>query len=105
MFKLYGKDKTTKLLGKFETKEKCKLEMKVYKDKCKPYVTLYHLKTGMTLKTKVVSANEYANAPFKENSILNVWFDDKYKSQLVNGKWVRTDEKEKVMAHWEIMKN
>lgn len=80
-------------------------EMKVYKDKCKPYVTLYHLKTGVVLKTKVVSANEYANAPFKENSILNVWFDDKYKSQLVNGKWIRTDEKEKVMAHWEIMKN
>ena len=80
-------------------------EMKVYKDKCKPYVTLYHLKTGTTLKTKVVFANEYANAPFKENSILNVWFDDKYKSQLVNGKWIRTDEKEKVMAHWEIMKN
>lgn len=80
-------------------------EMKVYKDKCKPYVTLYHLKTGMTLKTKVVSANEYANAPFKESSILNVWFDDKYKSQLVNGKWIRTNEKEKVMAHWEIMKN
>lgn len=80
-------------------------EMKVYKDKCKPYVTLYHLKTGTTLKTKVVSANEYANAPFKENSILNVWFDDKYKSQLVNGKWIRTDEKEKVMTHWEIMKN
>ena len=80
-------------------------EIKVYKDKCKPYVTLYHLKTGTTLKTKVVSANEYANSPFKENSILNVWFDDKYKSQLVNGKWVKTDEKEKVMAHWEIMKN
>lgn len=80
-------------------------EMKVYKDKCKPYVTLYHLKTGVVLKTKVVSANEYANTPFKENSILNVWFDDKYKSQLVNGKWIRTDEKEKVMAHWEIMKN
>ena len=80
-------------------------EMKVYKDKCKPYVTLYHLKTGTILKTKVVSANEYANSPFKENSILNVWFDDKYKSQLVNGKWVKTDEKEKVMAHWEIMKN
>lgn len=80
-------------------------EMKVYKDKCKPYVTLYHLKTGTTLKTKVVSANEYANAPFKENSILNVWFDDKYKSKLVNGKWIRTDEKEKVMAHWEIIKN
>ena len=80
-------------------------EIKVYKDKCKPYVTLYHLKTGTILKTKVVSANEYANSPFKENNILNVWFDDKYKSQLVNGKWVKTDEKEKVMAHWEIMKN
>lgn len=79
-------------------------EMKTYKDKCKPYVTLYHLKTGTTLKTKVTSANEYASMPFKENSVLNVWFDDKYKSKLVNGKWVKTDEKERVMSHWEILK-
>ncbi len=80
------------------------IDLKTYKDKRKPYVTLYQLKTGITLKTKVVSANEYVATPFKENSVLNVWLDDRYKSKLVNGKWVKTDEKEKVMSHWEIMK-
>lgn len=80
-------------------------EMKIYKDKCKPYVTLYQLKTGKTVKSKVYKADEYAISPFKENSILNIWLDDKCKSKLVNGKWVKTNEKEKVMSHWEIVKN
>lgn len=80
-------------------------EMKTYKDKCKPYVTLYSIKTGETIKTKVISANEYSVCPFKENNILNVWFDDKYKSKLIDGKWTKTNEKEKVMSHWEIMKS
>ena len=80
-------------------------EIKTYKDKCKPYVTLYSIKTGETIKTKVISANEYSVCPFKENNILNVWFDDKYKSKLIDGKWTKTNEKEKVMSHWEIMKS
>ena len=80
-------------------------EVKTYKDKCKPYVTLYSIKTGETIKTKVISANEYSVCPFKENNILNVWFDDKYKSKLIDGKWTKTNEKEKVMSHWEIMKS
>ena len=80
-------------------------EMKIYKDKCKPYVTLYQLKTGKTIKSKVYKADEYAISPFKENSILNIWFDDKCKSKFIDGKWVKTNEKEKVMSHWEIVKN
>lgn len=80
-------------------------EMKIYKDKCKPYVTLYQLKTGKIIKSKVYKADEYAISPFKENSILNIWLDDKCKSKLVNGKWAKTNEKEKVMSHWEIVKN
>lgn len=80
-------------------------EMKIYKDKCKPYVTLYQLKTGKIIKSKVYKADEYAISPFKENSILNIWLDDKCKSKLVNGKWVKTNEKERVMSHWEIVKN
>ena len=80
-------------------------EMKIYKDKCKPYVTLYQLKTGKIIKSKVYKGDEYAISPFKENSILNIWLDDKCKSKLVNGKWVKTNEKEKVMSHWEIVKN
>lgn len=80
-------------------------EMKIYKDKCKPYVTLYQLKTGRTIKSKVYKADEYSISPFKENSILNIWFDDKCKSRFIDGKWIKTNEKEKVMSHWEIVKN
>lgn len=80
-------------------------EMKIYKDKCKPYVTLYQLKTGRAIKSKVYKADEYSISPFKENSILNIWFDDKCKSKFIDGKWVKTNEKEKVMSHWEIVKN
>ena len=80
-------------------------EMKIYKDKCKPYVTLYQLKTGRTIKSKVYKADEYSISPFKENSILNIWFDDKCKSKFIDGKWIKTNEKEKVMSHWEIVKN
>lgn len=79
-------------------------EMKVYRDKCKPYVLLYSIKTGEIIKTKVTSSNEYAVNPFKENNILNVWFRDKNKSKLINGKWTKTNEKEKVMTHWEVLK-
>ena len=80
-------------------------EMKIYKDKRKPYVTLYQLKTGRTIKSKVYKADEYSISPFKENSILNIWFDDKCKSKFIDGKWIKTNEKEKVMSHWEIVKN
>lgn len=79
-------------------------EVKTYKNNSKPYVILYHLKTGSILKTKVVSANEYESIPFKENDILNVWIDDRFKHMLINGRWTKTDEKEKVMIHWEIIK-
>lgn len=80
-------------------------EMKIYKDKRKPYVTLYQLKTGKTIKSKVYKADEYSISPFKENSILNIWFDEKRKSKFIDGKWVKTNEKEKVVSHWEIVKN
>lgn len=80
-------------------------EMKIYKNKRKPYVTLYQLKTGKIIKSKVYKADEYSISPFKENSILNIWFDEKCKSKFIDGKWVKTNEKEKVMSHWEIVKN
>jgi DNA polymerase III subunit alpha len=78
------------------------MEYKTYNDKCKPYVTLYHLKTGESVKTKVTSAKEFSLHPFKQGNILNVWFKDKYKSKMIDGKWVKTDELEKVINTWEV---
>lgn len=77
-------------------------EYKTYKDKCKPYVTLYHLKTGESIKTKVISAKEFSLHPFNQGDILNVWFKDQNKRKLVDGNWVKTDELEKVINTWEV---
>lgn len=79
-------------------------ELKTYKNKFKPYVTLYNLHTGEILKTKVVNSNEYTSTPFTEGSILNVWFGEKAKCKLINSKWQKTNEKETVMNHWEMVK-
>lgn len=37
MFKLYGKNKVTKLLGEFETIERCGIEIQLYKQLEKLY--------------------------------------------------------------------
>lgn len=76
-------------------------EFKTYKDKRKPYVTLYHLKTGQLVKTRVVNGDNFSKSPFEKGSVLNVWFAEQYKKKLVDGKWVKTEEKEKIMSAWE----
>ncbi len=77
-------------------------DFKTYKDKCKPYLELYHLKTGETIKTKVVSAKEFSGNPFKQGNVLNCWFKEKNKVKMVDGKWEKTDELEKVLYSWEV---
>ena len=76
-------------------------EFKTYKDKRKPYVTLYHLKTGQLVKTRVINGDNFGKSPFEKGSVLNVWFTEQYKKKLVDGKWVKTEEKEKIMSAWE----
>lgn len=76
-------------------------EFKTYKDKRKPYVTLYHLKTGQLVKTRVINSDNFGKSPFEKGSVLNVWFAEQYKKKLVDGKWIKTEEKEKIMSAWE----
>ena len=79
------------------------MEYKTYKDKCKPYVTLYHLKTGDTIKTKVTVVKDFLLNPFTLGSVLNVLeFKDKEKMKMVNGSWEKTGEFEKVLKSWEV---
>lgn len=75
---------------------------KTYKDKCKPYLELYHLKTGETIKTKVVSAKDFSGNPFKQGNVLNCWFKEKNKVKMVDGEWEKTDELEKILYSWEV---
>lgn len=78
-------------------------EFKTYKNKFRPYITLYRLKTGEQIKTKVVNPKFYAECPFKLYDIIRIKkFKEQYKSRKINGRWVKTDEKEKVMNSWQV---
>lgn len=79
------------------------VECKFYKDKTKPYLYLYNLKTGEYLKTKITAGKAFAETPFKEGNVIHVKeFGERNKMKKVGGDWVRTDEKEKVVKKWDV---
>lgn len=79
------------------------VETKFYKDKTKPYLVLYNLKTGDTLKTKITSGKKFTENPFKEGNVINVTeFKDKNKMKKIGGDWVKTDELEQIVVAWDV---
>ena len=79
------------------------VEAKFYKDKTKPYLNLYNLRTGDTLKTKITSGKSFVERPFQTGNIINVTeFREKNKMKMVNGTWVKTPEMEKIVVGWDV---
>lgn len=79
------------------------VEAKFYKDKTKPYLNLYNLRTGDTLKTKITSGKSFVERPFQTGNVINVTeFRKKNKMKMVNGKWVKTPEMEKIVVGWDV---
>ena len=82
------------------------IEFKVYKDKTKPYIVLRQIKTGMEFKTKVTYSSKFVRNPFEMYSILKVeevnGFREVNKRKNINGEWVVTNEKEKILNEWGV---
>lgn len=79
------------------------VECKFYKDKTKPYLTLYNLRSGDILKTKITSGKRFVEKPFLEGSVLNVLeFKEKNKMKMIAGVWTKTSEKEKIVTEWDV---
>ncbi len=79
------------------------VEAKFYKDKTKPYLNLYNLRTGETLKTKITSGKNFVERPFQTGNVINVTeFREKNKMKMVNGSWVKTSEMEKIVVGWDV---
>ena len=79
------------------------MEAKFYKDKTKPYLMLYDLKTGDTLKTKITSGTRFVENPFQTGNVIHVKdFRDKNKMKMINGRWTKTDEMEKIVTEWDV---
>ena len=77
-----------------------------YSDARKPYITVHNLNTGEDIKTRVKQVKIYENNPFGEFSILKIDnFTEDFKSKLVDGEWVKTEEIELILENYEVIKN
>lgn len=68
-------------------------ELKTYKDKTKPYISLYQIRTGNTIKTKITKGQLFLDNPFGEKSIVIInKKSEKPKMKKVGDKWVKSEE-------------
>lgn len=80
-------------------------EFEQYKDASRPYFTLYNLKTGESMKTKIRQGKIYKENPFGMYSVLDIrGFTYKNKSKLVDGEWTKTEELEAIVETYEVIK-
>lgn len=80
------------------------LELTTYKDKAKPYITLYQVKTGETVKAKIINREVYIATPFNKGDVLVVdKMSQRPKSKLENGKWIKSKtEKENILNEYQV---
>ena len=80
-------------------------EFEQYKDASRPYFTLYNLKTGESIKTKIRQGKIYKENPFGLYSVLDIrGFTYKNKTKLVDGEWTKTEELEAIVETYEVIK-
>lgn len=80
-------------------------EFEQYKDASRPYFTLYNLKTGESIKTKIRQSKIYKESPFGLYSVLDIrGFTYKNKTKMVNGEWQKVDELEAIVESYEVVK-
>ena len=76
-------------------------EFKTYKDKTKPYITLYQANSGELIKTKVKDGQFYTLAPFFLFDLIKVVkFKTQKKTKCIGGKWQKTNEDEQILSEW-----
>ena len=76
-------------------------DLTVYKDKTKPYLSLYNIKTGETLKTKITKGKRFIENPFNKGNVLKVTETiERQKTKMINGEWKKVNEYETVLEDW-----
>lgn len=79
------------------------IDFKVYTDKTKPYVIIRQLNNGEETKTKIKDGKIFMENPFKLYDVIKVneWKWQK-KSVMVNGKWGKSNEDERILFNYEV---
>ena len=72
-------------------------------DKFKPHVILRQINSGDEIKTKIKEVNVFMNNPFKLFSVLKInEFNHQKKSIMIDGKWGKSSETEKILFDYEV---
>ena len=80
-------------------------EFEQYKDASRPYFTLYNLKTGESIRTKIRQSKIYKESPFGLYSVLDIrGFTYKNKTKLIDGEWCKSEELEAIVETYEVVK-
>ena len=72
--------------------------------KYSPKITVYHLDTGITAIYKLSKA-AYQKNPFDKGNIIKFYSEDRPKSKLVEGEWVKTSETEKWIKNYIVVQD
>jgi DNA polymerase III subunit alpha len=82
------------------------VDFKTYKNKLTPYLIIRRIKTGEEIKTKITKGKAFSENPFKCFSVIKVDnFKEQNKKKCVNGEWIETDEKERIITDWTVIKD
>lgn len=80
-------------------------EYKTYKDISKPYFTARCIKTGDEIKTRITQGKIFKENPFGLYSVLKISnFEERFKKKNIGGSWVESDETEKILQEYEVIK-
>ena len=80
-------------------------EFEQYKDASRPYFTLYNLKTGESIRTKIRQSKVYKENPFGLYSVLDIrGYTYKNKTKLIDNNWTITEELEPILETYEVIK-
>lgn len=79
------------------------IKFETYKDKCKPYITLRQINSGIEMKTKIKEGKIFSENQFSLYSVLKV-IEFKSQKKMVNqgGKWIRSDINEDILLNYEV---
>lgn len=81
------------------------LDFKTYQDITRPYLVLRNIKTGEEISTRIKQGKIFKENPFGQYSILKVYdFNDAFKKKKVGEDWIVTDQVEKILTQYEVIK-
>lgn len=82
------------------------IEFTTYKNPTTPYLLLRSIKTGDEKRARITKGSMFKHSPFGEYSVLKIYsFDEKFKRKKVGEEWIITDETQKILSDYEVIKD